>query len=159
MTEEEAILNPYWRQANAIYEDYRGISTNTPATLLKNLDHLGKLSSQLGGDPEYNRVVYNSSGSFLRASRVPANVPIKHKCYRYDSNNNDEAIYLVTLLNANVLQPIIQASNETDRDFDTHFWRKVPIPRYEPKLKQHQQLVNLGQRCETKAQAIRDSLP
>lgn len=159
LTEEEAILNPYWRQANAIYEDYRGIGTNTPATLLANLDHLGKLSSQLGGDPEYNRVVYNSSGSFLRASRVPTNIPIEHKCYRYDAKSDEEAIFLVACLNAHSLQVQYRESRESDRDFDTHFWRKVPIPRYEPKLKQHQRLVILGRQCETKAQAIRDSLP
>ena len=70
-----------------------------------------------------------------------------------------EAKCLTTILNADVLQPRFQASRESDRDFDTHFWRKVPIPRYDANQLTHRELVKFGKRCEKIAIKVRDSYP
>lgn len=159
LSEEESLRQLYWRQANSIYEDRKGIARGTPSTLLRNLDHLSKLSSQLSTKSLKWRITYNSSGQNLRASRVSSNIPVEHKCYRIDNLSANEATYIVTILNAETLQYLFQASRESDRDFDTHFWRKVPIPRFDNKNLRHLELVKVGKRCEKTAIRVRDSLP
>ncbi len=75
-------------------------------------------------------MVYNGSGQYLRVARGRSEV-VEHGCYYLDVQAPDEALYLITLLNADALQPAYAAARETDRHFDTRFWRKVPLPRFD----------------------------
>lgn len=147
--------NAYWREATAVYEDERGIGGNTPPTLLARLDHQKALSSQL---PESNsrrnkrtRVVYNGSGSSLRSARVSLTQIVEHGCYRYDAKEEEEALYLVAILNARALQERFRNSRVTDRHFDTHPWFKIPIKKFNRKDPNHRKLTNLAKGAEKTA--------
>lgn len=70
-----------------------------------------------------------------------------------------EAAYLVAVLNAEVLQPAFRATRRSDRDFHTHFWYEVPIPRYEDHVGLHRKLAALGRQIEEAAGTVRDEPP
>ena len=88
----------------------------------------------------------------MRAARCK-DMLIEHGCYRVATRSPEEAAFLVALLNADCLQEAFRHSCETDRHFDTHFWRKVPLPRLNPKRQDHQDVVQLALKCEQEAQA------
>ena len=159
LNKDDASKEPYWRKADTNYQDSRGIGKNTPPTLLQRIDHQKQLSTQIRKGKNKYRVIYNKSGSFLRACWLPSQTLIENTCYSLDTNSKQEAIYLMTLLNAETLQPHFRASRETDRHFDTHFWKKVPIPQYDRDNSDHKKLVNIGKQCEFAAKKVRDSLP
>ena len=159
LNEAEANEEPYWRKADTNYQDCRGIGKSTPQTLLQRIDHQKQLSRQLSTAKNKHCVIYNGSGTFLRASLLPIFSLIEHTCYRFETSSKQEAVYLMTLLNAETLQPYFRASRETDRHFDTHFWKKVPIPRFDGNNPDHRNLVRSGKQCEIAAREVRDSLP
>ena len=141
--------NEYWRSASDIYEDKRGKGSTTPKTLIKRLNHQGSLLTQLlQPDNEQGmakrRVVYNGSGQLLRAARASLKQIVEHGCYYFDAESEEEALYLCAIINAEVLQERFSDSRETDRHFDTHPWRKVPIPRFNAKKSNHKHLVKLA---------------
>ncbi len=148
--------NPYWHRAESLYEDNCGIGGNTPKTLVKNIDHLGKLTAQLkrlsdDDDANRRRVLYNASGFTLRAARVTTDTLCDSTCYWYDADTEQEALYLTGLLNAETLQPAFRASRQSDRHFHTYFWRSVPIPRFDSANPVHRRLVEVARRAESVA--------
>lgn len=159
LSEQEVLKNSSWKSANDTYVDNSGIGMDTPKTLLERIDKGKSLTSQIEPQRGNHRVVYNKAGSFLRASRVCSSTLIENTCYRVQTKTIEEAIFLVSLFNASVLQEWYQASRETDRDFNTHFWYKVPIPLYNPSNQLHKELVKTGARCELAAEKVRDSVP
>ena len=78
---------------------------------------------------------------------------VEHGCYRVAAGSPNEAAFLVALLNADCMQDRLHATMETDRHFDTHFWRKLPLPRLDVNRQDHQALVRLAVRCEQSVQA------
>ena len=121
-------------------------------TLKERLDFQAQLRKQFPLPDQPTWVVYNASGKNLRAARCKG-VLIEHKCYRVGTRSPKEAAFLVALLNADCLQEEFRYSQESDRDFDTHFWLKVPLPRLNLKRRDHQDVVQLAMRCEQAAQA------
>ena len=152
----------YWHWAESCYQANRGLGASTPKTLWGNLDSLGKLRRQLedrAGKQGLMKVIYNTSGQYLRASRTTLDALSESGLYHAAFNTEDEAQYLTAILNADGLQLAYQGSRKSDRDFHHHIWRAVPIPRYDAKNGHHRRLASLCAEAEKAAAAVRDGLP
>ena len=89
-------------------------------------------------------VLYPASGDLMRAARTRAGVAVVNaKLYWLIVRSEAEAGYLVALLNARCLRRAFAESKESGRDFHLHPWRKVPIPRYDAKVREHRRLAEL----------------
>ncbi len=138
----------YWKDASSLYERNAGIGPTTPKTLLGNIDFQNKLTSQLrriARDREKGEVmvVVNSSGTWLVAARCNTQLILESSMYWVVADSVNEAKFLCGLLNAECLANAFKASRNSDRHFHTHFWKKVPIPRYSSKSKLHKAIVKL----------------
>ena len=150
----------FWEEAQARYSDFAGRGSTTPTGLTGMLDYQGRLTAQLTeADSAAWTVVHNKSGSYLRAARQRGPLIVNDACYWMSVSTAAEAAYLVALLNAEALQPAYRATRRSDRDFHTHFWHEVPIPRYEDHVGLHRKLARLGQHVEEAAATVRDGLP
>lgn len=147
----------FWEGAQARYADFAGRGLTTPKGLTGMLDYQGRLTAQLvQADSARWTVVYNKSGSYLRAARRRGALLVNDACYWMQTTSAAEAAYLVAVLNAEALQPAYQATRRSDRDFHTHFWYEVPIPRYDGGAASHQELSRQGRQVEEAAVAVRD---
>ena len=147
----------YWKKAEDLYQDYAGRGSNTPQTLLGNIDFSSKLSKQLPLQTSKPVVVYNASGQYLCAAVCKGKTVVEHGVYYLPTKTPQEAEYLAALLNADALQPAFQQARKSDRHFDTHFWREVPIPQFDPKDPLHQKLADLGAQAAKVAVDYRDA--
>jgi len=62
--------------------------------------------------------------------------------------SQDEALFLESILNAEILLPAFRGARQSDRHFVTHVLTKVPIPRFDPANPLHRKLASLGGRAE-----------
>ena len=141
-----------WRELEEIYETHRGLGKGTPRTLIAQIDYRHKLSKQLlTHTPGQYILVYPSSGDIMRAARMrPGEGVADSNLFWMATESEEEAGYLVALLNATCLRKAFAQSRESGRHFQLHPWRKVPIPRYDARIAAHRQLAAL---C-TQAEAI-----
>jgi len=101
---------------------------------------------------------YTASGTRLSAVRVFSNDTIvEHKAYWAAARSEDEAGYLVALLNsATALAKIVdlQSHGQRDkRDFDNLVWT-LPIPEYDHTDPLHRDLAAAATHAETVAAAV-----
>lgn len=126
-------------------------------TLLAQIDHMRKLSSQAG--PSTIRVVYTASGTRLSAVSIASNdAMVEHKAYWASVRSPDEAAYLLAVINsAAALDKIsdLQSYGEagTHRDFDNLVWT-LPIPEYDEADPLHRDLAAAAARAEAVAAAV-----
>lgn len=147
----------FWRKADNLWKMH-GKSQRIPK-LLNQLDYLNKLKKQLPisqtGGP--CRVIYNLSGQDrLRAARTTGraefeNAIIIESACRYRASSEDEALYLVGILNCPALQAAFVANKPSLRHFSLSPLRGVPVPEYNPKNALHKQIVKTAQACEAAA--------
>ena len=135
----------FWRELDEVYDAHRGHGRGTPKTLIEQFDFAGKLSGQpLKPGRGKRMVLYPASADIMRAARAKAGTAvINETVYWQVVRSNDEACYLVALLNANCLRRAFAECRESGRDFHLHPWRKVPIPRYDKKNRAHRRLAEL----------------
>lgn len=152
--------NKYWRDAAAMYRQYCGKGQSTPKTLESCLDYNAKLTSQFKSRG-VDQIVYNSSGNRLCASLLATknkriiNV-VEHSAYRVPCASKSEAYFLIAVLNSDAIHVALRWSKESSRHFDTKFWKKVPIPRYDPANKHHLKLKQYGREAMKKSSALYD---
>ena len=143
-------LSPFWRVLDAAYAEFRGRGRNTPATLIAQLDHNGKLSGQLtraGG--RRTLVLHPKSGDIMRGARSQAgSFVVDDTLYYFNAASVGEAGYLTALLNAPSLSRAFQEARTSGRDFHQHPWRTIPIPRYDAGNEVHRELARLCNRAE-----------
>ena len=152
---EEAVKIDYWRDVSAKWEDSpSNKASGSPNSLIENLNFYNKLTAQIQLNNRHSRVVYNEGGKILRAARIPNTLLVDETCFYFDGENEDEALYLVGILNAETLKNQISATRETDRHFHAHLWRKVPIPRFDCDDSRHKKLVELVKTVEFEAQEL-----
>ena len=151
---DKNIMNcQYWRDADGIYKKHMGKGSNTPKTLLDNINHQNKLGKQLDRKGKHS-VVYNVSGTWLCATIIKQDNITGHSTYTVSTKTkNFEALFLTALLNADALQEAYQNSRKSDRDFHTHFWQSIPLPRYDQSNKLHVKLAKLATRAEKVAKS------
>lgn len=145
----------FWNEVEGIYAEFRRQGRSTPRTLMSRIDFNGTLAFQLplfsaGG----RRIVpWPTSGDIMRASRVSANAVIDSTLYRWLAESEEEAAYLVGLLNTASLLVAFEQSRDSGRHFHLHPWRKVPMPCFDGTNRDHRELVSLSQRGEGFADA------
>ena len=100
-------------------------------------------------------VFHNASGQHLRAARSLNKLLVNDSVYWFVCSEQ-EAGYLTALLNASALAKTFRATRQSDRDFHTHPWKKVPIPRYDHTNQHHRKLASLSRKAE---EVARNTLP
>ena len=154
--ESDPFIEPYWMQVDKTYANKRGAGRHTPKNLLDRLDHSSALSKQLPLTKVGHRVIYNASGQYIRAAYCIGDVIFEHGVYWYSAESARAARYLVAVLNASNLETAFSQSCKSDRHFDTHIWRCVPIPKYDGSMDLHRELAALANKAEKAAKKIRD---
>ena len=146
--------NAYWQMAEAIYRRHPTAGFDNYATLWDRINYQNKLLDQLENAPATEqpvKVFYNSSGQILRAARTLPQIVGESGLYHATFSTAGEAAYLTAMLNAPCLQRAYQQSRKSDRHFHQHFWRTVPIPRYDPESANHQALAAVCEYAEAVA--------
>ena len=132
-------LNEFWRDVCDYYKKHRGRAEATPDTLEANLDFSGKLTRQLGAKPSWH-VVYTKSGSRMYAAVMRSANIIENTLYYVKCDSQREAWFLCGMLNSDALQAALAFFKQAPRDYHTHFWHGLPIPRYDRNNKTHRTL-------------------
>lgn len=147
-----------WQLINRLWEDNKPAASNL--NLLANLDHYGKLSSQLawqqdnGGRPI--RLVYTAGGEPTAAILEDDAELVDETLYWVTCRDLDEANYLLAIINSQALATAVNRyttpnwSGKT-RSLHKHLWR-LPIPQYDPANPSHRTLAEAGARAATGAQ-------
>ena len=148
--ENNPMQNEYWRDAEGLYQKY--MKDGSTKTLLKTLDYQNILTKQIKRESKY-AVIYNTSGTWLCASRIPQDSIISSAYYVFEAKSVNEALFLTALLNADCLQNAYQFSRKTDRHFHMHFWQSIPLPRYNKSNELHVKLAKLAIRAEKAAKS------
>jgi hypothetical protein len=125
-------------------------------TLLRQLDHMRKLSTQLQATGL--KVVYTKAGTLLSAAALDdPSVVVDHKAYWAVARSIEEAGYLTAILNsATALARIIpmQPRGWRDpRDFDNLVW-ELPIPEFDRRQTLHRELANAAAEAERVAAMV-----
>lgn len=137
-------------------------------SLYERLDYRKKLTNQ---NPQYKyKVIYNTSGTYLAAAIIrnkPYRFHIKShqiiaqgfiadtKLYYCDLNDRKEAFFLVSILNAPVIDHLLKPMQSRGLFGPRDIHKKVlelPIPQFNPKNDSHQRLVELGRICSDKVE-------
>lgn len=140
-------LAKWWRSAETTWIRHR---SSQRLSLVDRLDYMRSFSQQFPL-PRY-RVAYTKSGMYLAAAIISdPDAVIDHKLYWGYVDTLDEARFLVSVLNSEVLTMAIrslQARGEHNpRDFDKLVFQ-VPIPIYDAHNSIHRLLSELGARSE-----------
>lgn len=144
------------KRAQALYAKHRGARPRTPATLAERIDFGQALSAQRTGRANTStiRIVHPTSGVRMRAARIaPATLITDSSSAWADAGSEDEAAFVVALLNAPALGAAFMNARTSGRDFSLRPWQQVPIPRYDPRNPAHRALVALCRRAEATAAA------
>lgn len=133
-----------------------GRSDSSTLTLSEQLDFYGKLSAQFPIAPV--RVVYAKAGSLPAAMVLrDQSAVIDHKLYWTVPANQQEANYLVAILNSETARARgerFQSRGQFGaRDFDKVMFN-LPIPRFDSKLALHRKLAAAGASAEAIASAV-----
>ncbi|MCJ2130911.1 N-6 DNA methylase [Methylobacterium sp. E-045] len=125
-------------------------------SLKQQVDHYGKLSSQI--PVAHQRVVFAKAGKWPAACIVrDRRGIIDHKLYWADVPSDDEARFLVAILNSEAVRSRIahlQSRGEQGaRDFDKLMFT-LPIPRFDPREAVHARLAAEGAVAEAVAASV-----
>lgn len=137
-------------------------------TIYEWLDYQGKLTSH---DPRAKyRVVYLTSGSHLAAAVVNVgpyrlgglelkDIIVGHTLYTFHTDSEEEAYYLVAVLNSTTLDELIKPMQAKGEFGERHIVKKpleFPIPKYNPSSPLHRRLSELGRAA---SERVRQALP
>ena len=134
-----------------MYSANAGKGKSTPRELEGRLNFQNELFSQLNrrnDGKERSLVVVNSSGSWLIATRCEASRIVEHATWWLQCTNSEEASFVTALLNATCLVVAFRSTKQSDRHFESHYWYKIPLPRYDTKNETHCKLVRLAEEAE-----------
>ena len=142
----------FWKDLERVYRHYCGKGRGTPKTLIERIDFGAALTVQMGlAGRNRNRVLYPLSGDIMRAAFTHDDGVIDSSLYYWQAQSRNEALYLVTVLNAECLREAFVQCRESGRHFHLHPWRKVPIPRFDKANRKHIKLTELGAKATTTA--------
>lgn len=136
-----------WKKLDDVYRNHCGMGGTTPKTLMNRVNFQNSLASQL--TVGRHRVLYNTSGSILRAAHATsADTLIDSGLYSLKVATDKEALYLTAILNAQYLQQAFCDARKSDRHFHKHIWRHVPIPKFKATDKIHAALAKAASAAE-----------
>jgi len=124
------------------------------------------------------RILYLTSGTYLAScmldmqkedlqvevngTKIPLNGFVaEHKTYYYETENGEEASYLVAVLNSEIVDDLIKGMQSRGLWGPRDIHKKVlelPIPKFNPKNPIHRELSEIAKKCKTKADEILPSL-
>ncbi|MHA1764544.1 MAG: N-6 DNA methylase [Promethearchaeota archaeon] len=134
---------------NKIYLEKKKLTTSHEC-LMDNLNRWNKLINQR--QLAQLKIVYNNSGSNLNAAVVQGDFLITGDLSFYTPPTLDEAYYLSTILNSNVLTEQIKIRKSSRHIFKIPF--ELPIKLFNPQEKSHEQLAMLGKKGEMIARTV-----
>jgi hypothetical protein len=138
--------------------------------IYKRLDYSRGLSSQ-SSRARY-KVLYNTSGTYLVSCVVengPSTIDVDSakirlsgvladaKTYRFDTDDLGEALFVCALLNAPIVDSLIKPMQSRGQWGERDIHKKVlelPLPKFNPKNKDHLELVKLAKEAQAKASKI-----
>jgi len=118
------------------------------------------------------KVLYNTSGTYLvscliknEAKRIKIDgihirlkgVLADHTTYTYDTDDEEEALYLTAMLNSPIIDKLIKPMQSRGLFGERHIHKKVlelPLPKYEKKNELHGKLVELARECTQKVSEV-----
>ena len=151
----------FWMELDEIYDAHKGHGQGTPETLIKRFNYAAGLSRQpLKAQRGRSMVLYPTSADIMRAARSHAGMAVVDaSLYWTQVDSEAEAGFLVALLNARCLRRAFSECRESGRHFHLHPWRKVPIPRYDGRIRKHRRLAELCSAAEKiAARRVEDEL-
>ena len=124
-----------WRIVSSLWEENK--QSHNKLDLLANLDHYGKLSSQLERQRDQGdrpvRVIYTKAGEPTAALLDDGTAIVDHLLYWVTCKDLQEAHYLLAVINSDVLyeavKPLMSKGQFGARDLHKHLW-KLPIPEF-----------------------------
>ena len=119
-------------------------STTKHNSLMDNLNRWGKLINKR--QLSKIKVVYNNSGSILNAAVVQGDILTTGDLSFYDTNNLDEAYYLSSILNSNLMTHQIKIRKSSRHIFKIPF--EIPIKKYNLNNQNHKKLAELAKICQ-----------
>jgi len=150
----------FWKKADKFWKR-NNKNKNIPGLLNRiNYQQILKKQLPLSKTSGPCRVIYNLSGQDrLRAARTIGRAEfekaiITETAYRYRAASEDEALYLVGILNCPALQAAFVASKPSLRHFSLSPLRCVPIPQYNAKNTLHRKIAKAAKACEDAAAAL-----
>ena len=144
-------LHRYWIECQKQYDEKRNEKTSARA-LEMNYGYKNDLEDELkncGNDIARRKVVYNSSGNTLRAIRIPCHVIANSKLYYILCETEQEAQYLVGVINAPNMQPVWRKTKTSKMDYHKAPFRSIPIPLFDANNKLHIQITSEIERLES----------
>ena len=139
-----------WRTISALWETNK--HTHNKLDLMANLDHYGKLSSQLkwqqSPDNKPIRVVYTASGKPTAALLFGNKVIVDHVLYWIPCKDSHEAYFLLSIINSYALYeavaPMMPTGQFGARHLHKHLW-KLPIPEFDASDPLHAEVSAAGE--------------
>ena len=149
------LTHEYWEEAETRYA--RNRSETAGVTLSQNVDFQRTLTRQItaSDSKKLSKVFYNKSGERLRACRGPIGLLADDKTYWYVASSEDEALYLIGVLNADRLQEAWRESKTSKLHFDTNPLKHVPVPPFDRKSALHARVVEQARKSERQPKAAR----
>ena len=147
-----------WAEAEKVYARNRAATAGR--TLSDNIDRYNTLTRQLTADntSAKTKILYNKSGTTLRAATCPTSLVAADKCYWYIAPTRQEALYLEAVLNAEYLQDAWRESKTSRLDYDLNPLKHVPVPAFDSSSPSHARIARLALHAEHNPQADRAEL-
>lgn len=147
-------LASWMKKAESVWDATK--AEGTRPTLIEQLDYNGKLSSQFPIAPL--RIVYAKAGSQPAACVIRDDrAVIDHKLYWAKPDSEDEAYYLVAILNSETARARAEGYQSRGqfgaRDFDKVMFN-LPIPRFSAGAALHRAIADQGRAAEAAAEAV-----
>lgn len=140
-------------------------------------DRLNYQNTLTGQRPKSKyKVVYNASGTNLAACVIKQDemsvmigdqelklggVVADAKVYRFETNDEDEAYYITSVLNSSVLGDLVKPMQSRGLLGERDFHKKpleFPIPKFDSSIALHRDLARLGKECAKKSKKALPSL-
>lgn len=144
----------FWEKLDETYRDYCGEGRNTPKNLIDQINFNQKLERQLPLDNEFHKrvVAHVRAGDIMRAARLEGPSVIDASLHRWKADSEEEAAYLVGILNTPSLNRTYVDARNSGRDFVNHIWTRVPIPKYNEESRSHREMAKLAMLAEDVAE-------
>ena len=145
----ERRMRERWQTVSRLWEDNKALANSL--NLLRQLDYMGKLSSQLEWQQDKAdrpvRVVYTSAGQPTASVVEDADIVVDYKLFWVACKDSQEANYLLAIINSSALQeavrPLMSKGQFGARDLQKHLW-KLPIPEFDPAEELHVTIADSG---------------
>ena len=146
----EYLMRRRWQLASRLWDQKK--KPVNKLNLLENIDHYGKLSTQLQWQKDTGdrpvRVAYTRSGEPTAALLYDNEAIIDTTLYWITCRNIDEAYYLLAIINSKVLVDAVNPLTTPNwsgrtRDLHKHLW-KLPIAEYDAGNATHNDISEAG---------------